>query len=207
MASDAKFWNRLAVKYSKQPINDVPSYERKLEITRQYMNTETQVIEVGCGTGSTALLHAPYVKHILATDLSEKMIEIARNKIEVDQVDNVTFLNSSVEELKVTAPVDMVMAMSLLHLLRDKKSAIQHIYRWLKPGGVFVSTTVCLGEKLWIFKYLGPVGRAIGLLPVLDVFTIDQLKSCLLECGFEIDQQWRPGSGHSVFFVARKPES
>jgi len=49
------------------------------------------VFEFGAGTGSTALLHAPYVKHIYSTDYAKKMIAIAnRNKAE-QGIENVDF--------------------------------------------------------------------------------------------------------------------
>ena len=170
----------LPISIPGSPLATCPSYEHKLDVTRKYMTEDSTVVEIGCGTGSTALLHAPYVKNILATDLSPKMIEIAQSKLTKDQVENVTFKVSSVEELVLEEPVDMVMAMSLLHLVEDKRAVIKHIYDWLKPGGTFVSSTVCMGEKYWIFKYLGPIGNFLGLLPHLDVFTPDDLKSCLI---------------------------
>ena len=116
------------------------------------------------------------------------------------------FPEISVEQLVLEEPVDIVMAMSLLHLVEDKRAVIKHIYDWLKPGGTFVSSTVCLGENYWIFKYLGPIGHFFGLLPHLDIFTPEELKSCLIECGFEIEYAWRPEKGPTVFYVARKPE-
>ena len=70
MAPSAKFWDKIAKKYAKQPVADVPSYEKKLEITRGYLSPETQVLEFGCGTGSTAISHAPFVRHIRAIDHS-----------------------------------------------------------------------------------------------------------------------------------------
>jgi ubiquinone/menaquinone biosynthesis C-methylase UbiE len=39
-----------------------------------------EVLEFGCGTESTAIAHAPYVKHIQALDISSKMIDIAQGK-------------------------------------------------------------------------------------------------------------------------------
>jgi methylase of polypeptide subunit release factors len=59
------------------------------------------VLEFGCGTGSTAIAHAPYVKRILATDVSAKMIEIARANAERAGIENVTFGQAAVEELGV----------------------------------------------------------------------------------------------------------
>lgn len=45
----------------------------------------------------------------------------------------------------------------------------------LKPGGVFVTSTVCLGDTMKFFKLIGPVGRFLGLMPLVKVFTIADL--------------------------------
>ncbi len=82
MTTSSKFWDKIAEKYSKQPIADEASYQKKLEVTRGYLQPEMEVLEFGCGTGSTALIHAPYVKHIRAIDISSKMIAIAKAKAE-----------------------------------------------------------------------------------------------------------------------------
>ena len=74
-----KFWDRIAKRYSKQPIADEAAYQKKLEVTRRYFRPDMEVLEFGCGTGSTAIIQAPYVKHIHAIDISSKMIEIAQH--------------------------------------------------------------------------------------------------------------------------------
>ena len=99
-----------------------------------------RVLELGCGTGSTAIYHAPVVQQIDATDLSANMLAIARQKAADAGVDNITFRQDSVESLTVPdGTYDAVLALSLLHLLRDREAAIAKIARLLKPGGVFVS--------------------------------------------------------------------
>ena len=99
MADTACFWDKIAEKYAKRPVADQSAYERKLATTRRYLRADMEVLEFGCGTGATALHHAPFVKHIRATDISGKMIEIARSKAEAQGVTNVTFEQSDVEAL------------------------------------------------------------------------------------------------------------
>ena len=79
-AKDERFWDRLAEKYASQPIADQATYEQKLAITRKYLTPESEVFEFGCGTGSTALLHAPHVRYILATDVAGNMLDIGRGR-------------------------------------------------------------------------------------------------------------------------------
>ena len=88
MSQSTKFWDNIAERYSKQPIADEATYQKKLQVTREYFQPDMEVLEFGCGTGSTAILHAPYVKHIRAIDFSSKMIEIAQGKAEAQNIEN-----------------------------------------------------------------------------------------------------------------------
>ena len=199
------FWDRTAEGYAKKPVADEAAYQKKLGITRDYFRPDMVVLEFGCGTGSTALAHAPYVKHILASDISAKMIEIARGKAAADKVDNVTFEQATLDELDLPEEsFDAVMGHNILLLLENKEEAIAKVHRLLKPGGVFVSSTVCLGDNLKIFKLIAPVGRFLGIIPLVRVFTAQELCDAIAAAGFAIDHQWQPGKNKGVFIVAKK---
>ena len=49
-----------------------------------------------------------------------------------------------------------------------------------------------------------PLGRKLGLMPMVKVFTVRQLEASLTGAGFDIDYRWRPEKGVAVFLVARK---
>ncbi len=205
-SSSATFWDRIAKRYSRQPIADEAAYQTKLRITQTHLQPETELLEFGCGTGSTAIIHAPYVKHIRAIDISSKMIEIAQAKAAAAHIENITFEQSSIEALKLAEhSLDVVLGLSILHLVEDKEAVIAQIYKMLKPGGVFISSTSCLGESLSWLKFITPIGRLIGLMPMLMFFTHDELQKCLTDSGFVIDYSWQPSEGKAVFIVAKKP--
>ncbi|MCG8545220.1 MAG: class I SAM-dependent methyltransferase [Alphaproteobacteria bacterium] len=210
MRQTARFWDRRAKGYAKRPVADQAAYEKKLQITRDYLRPDMEILEFGCGTGTTAIIHAPYVKHIRAIDISAKMIEIARAKAAAANVENVTFEVSTVEDF--TAPeesFDVILGLNILHLLENKEAVIAKVHRMLKSGGVFVTSTVCLGETMKFFKLIGPIGRFLGLMPLVRVFTKRELEDSLTTGGFAIDHLWRPenrkSSFRSVFIVAKKP--
>ncbi len=164
------------------------------------------MLEFGCGTGTTALIHAPFVKHIRAVDLSAKMLEIAQAKADAAGIRNVTFEKSDIAPFSAPeASYDVVMAHSLLHLLEDKDAAIAKIFRLLKPGGYFVSSTICIGGQMPWLRVLLPIGRCLGLLPLVKFFTPDELAQSLTRAGFRIEHSWQPGKRKGVFIVARKP--
>jgi ubiquinone/menaquinone biosynthesis C-methylase UbiE len=205
MTRDSKFWNKRADKYSQRPVSDEATYRKKLEITREYFRPDMEVLEIGCGTGSTAIAHAPYVRHILATDFSSRMIEIARDRALAAGVDNVSFEARPADENDAPdATVDAVMAHNLLHLLDDRDRAIADVHRMLKPGGVFVTSTACLGDMMFLFRLIIPVGRFLRLFPMVKVFSAAELKESLESAGFEIDYEWQPKKNAAVFIVCRK---
>lgn len=200
-----RFWDRIADRYSRRPIADEASYQKKLQMTRAYLRPDMQVFEFGCGTGSTALVHAPLVDRIVATDISGRMIEIASGKVEEAGIENVEFMQATLDDFSgANESFDVVLGLSILHLLDDRDAAIAKVQGLLKPGGVFISSTPCLGDTMKFFKFIGPLGRWLGLLPLLRVFSTHELSDSLEKGGFRIEQQWSPGKGKAVFMVARK---
>lgn len=205
MSHDSEFWNKRADKYSQRPVADEATYQAKLEKTREYFRPDMDVLELGCGTGSTALAHAPFVRHILATDYSESMIGIARDKARAAGIENVTFAVQSADGLDIPdASLDAVMAHNLLHLLADKERVIADVYRALKPGGVFVTSTACIADLMFLFRLIVPVGRALRLFPFVQVFSAAGLKESFVNAGFEIDHEWQPKRNAALFLVCRK---
>lgn len=213
MNNSVKFWDKIAQSYSQQPIADEAGYQKKLQVTQKYFKPDMEVLEFGCGTGSTAIAHAPYVKHIHAIDFSSEMIEIARSKAEANKIENVTFEKSTIDELSVdSSTLDAVLGLNVLHLLKNKEEVIAKVYKMLKPGGIFVTSTVCLGDTMKWFKIVAPIGVFLGLIPIVVVFTKKELLDSLTDASFTIDYDWEPSKSVSkgmfklkgVFIVAKK---
>lgn len=201
---ESKFWDRIADKYAKSPIADPDVYEEKLRLTQQHLRPDMRVLELGCGTGGTALRHAPLVKHIHGIDVSSRMVELAESKRREADTINVRF---SVDELHGFTPdqtqYDAILAMSILHLVSNRDLALAKIRSLLRPGDILVSSTMCMGDDLKIFKLIAPIGKALGLFPIVRVFTSDALQASIEMAGFEVLHRWKPGPRKATFFIAK----
>jgi len=205
MGDASRFWDRMARRYSRQPVADEAAYQKKIEVTRKYLTPDSEVLELGCGTGSTALVHAPAVKHICATDFSKNMIAIAESKREAAGISNVRFECATIDDVAAADDqFDAVLALSVLHLMDDWRGAVLKAHALLNPGGVFVTSTACLGDSMKWLGYILRLGRFTGLIPHVEVFTTTELEQGLRDAGFGIDYQWQPGRNKAVFIVARK---
>ena len=207
MSINTVFWDWIANRYSKQTVGDDASYRKKLTVSQQYFDTESRVLEFGCGTGSTAIHHAPAVGHIHATDISSKMLAIAEAKAKTAALKNISFEQTSLPELNSpNESWDAILAMSILHLVDNKEAEIERVFELLKPGGVFISSTICIGDGGIGFKLLAPIFKWIPLLPAISVFSQQQLISSIESAGFTTEYNWQPGNDKAVFVVARKPK-
>lgn len=201
----ARFWDRIAERYARKPVPNPEAYARKLTITRDFLSLESEVLELGCGTGSTALAHAHYVRHIQATDFSHEMLEIARLKAVSADIRNVEFCHANAQDALASGKeFDAILALNLLHLLADWRSTIEAAHKRLKAGGVFVSSTPCLLDEHGWLRWIASAGARAGVLPQLSFFTQEELQSAILGAGFTIEQRWQASSKNGLFLVARK---
>ena len=206
MVTQVAFWDKIARKYAAKPVDDVEAYEDTLTRTRAYLDGDDRVLELGCGTGTTAIKLAGDVRHIIATDVSGEMIAIANEKIAAAAVGNIEAVQAGVAETGTQdALFDTVLAFNLLHLLPELPPALGQIRNRLKPGGIFVSKSGCLAEApIWIRLAL-PVMRLIGKAPHVLSFSARQLDAMVVEAGFEIlETKTYPGIAPTRLIIARR---
>lgn len=211
LTKEAAFWTKIARKYAADPIRDMDGYLHTLERTKSYLKPDDQVLEVGCGTGSTALELAPLVGHITGTDLAAGMIEIAEEKRCAAGRDNVTFQVQDVTGDQVNgAGYDVVMAHNLLHLVPDLGVAIARIAGEVKKGGLFISKTPCAPARgrfvYGILRYLAiPLMQVVGKAPAVSFSTEAGLEDVITSAGFEVVEAFTQGGILPVrYVVARK---
>ncbi|MGR3290897.1 MAG: class I SAM-dependent methyltransferase [Paracoccaceae bacterium] len=204
MPRSVGFWNFIAKRYTASPIDNEAAYRHKIDETQSRLRPDMRLLEFGCGSGSTALIHAPHVAHIQAIDYSHKMIAIARHNAGEQGIDNVSFEVSSIEDWPAEdGSYDAILGLSILHLLVDRNAVAAKVHRLLKPGGLFFSSTVLVAETGGVAKYILPVGSALRLLPYVAVINASDLLQTLSGAGFEIEFQWQPQKQAVIFIVAK----
>ena len=209
-ARKARFWDRMAVKYAADPIADRAGYEATLRRVQGLLSADQNVLEIGCGTGTTALRLAPFTRRLMATDVSAGMIAIAREKLAAEPVPQLSFDVADADAAVAgQGEFDVVLAFNLLHLVTDLDRALELAMRALRPGGLLISKTACLSEMNPLIPYLAlPLMRAIGKAPHVLCFDADALRSAIARQGMDIvsvERHGTQGKDIRVFIVARKP--
>jgi SAM-dependent methyltransferase len=202
----SRFWDHQAERYAKQPIPDEEAYERTLERVRAHLRADDRVLELGCGTATTALKLAASAREILATDYSSRMIAIGTEKARAAGVTNVRFRQCTLDDASLAAEsFDVVLAMNLVHLFDDVPRRFARIATLVKPGGLFISKTPCLGDYGFSMRLVIPVMRAVGVAPFVNFVTERSLVRDVRGAGMAVEETGMyPKKTRSFFLVARK---
>lgn len=208
-SDDARFWDRSSRKYARSAIADQAGYDRTLARTRDLLKPTDRVLELGCGTGTTALKLAPAVRTYLATDISPGMIAIAEEKRAAEPVEWPAFRAATADGLAEEGgeAFDAVLGFNYLHLVRDLDATLKAVHDLLGPGGLFVSKTACVGDMNPVFRLLLPVMRALGKAPHVTLLGVEALKARLVAAGFEIvavENHATKGGEARPYIVARR---
>jgi ubiquinone/menaquinone biosynthesis C-methylase UbiE len=203
----AAFWNRIARRYAASPIRRPEAWEATLDRVRAHFAPGDRVLELGCGTGSTALRLAPHVAEYIGTDDATGMVAIARERLEAEPVAGLSFEAARPGDGSLPAgPFDAVLGFNFLHLLPDLPTAVGEAKDLLKPGGLLITKTPCL-SGFW--RALWPVLatlRAFGKAPSFRFLSTARLEAEIVAAGFTIEERGDyPARPPSRFVVARKP--
>jgi SAM-dependent methyltransferase len=190
------------------------------------------VLDLGSGGGIDVLLSARRVGpsgKVYGLDMTDEMLELARENQRKAGVENVEFLKGEIEAIPLPdSSVDVIISNCVINLSTDKGQVLREAFRVLKPGGRFaVSDVVIRGEvpaavrrsmELWVGCVAGALTEqqyreklseagfeAIGIEPT-RVYEFEDAKSFLGGTGLDVESLAREVEGRvmGAFVRARK---
>ncbi len=181
MNDNKKFWDRVAKNYSKFMRKNEDTYKKLDDILSRYVDEEDEVLELGCGTAQMSFLIADKVKILVATDFSEKMIGICRQK---NTSKNLAFQVEDASALSFEdGSFDVIVVANMLHIVPDIDRVISEIKRVLKEDGVVFAPTFVYDKKgfnfsVWFLEKLG--------FKTYSKFTSEEYRQYFIDRGFEL---------------------
>jgi ubiquinone/menaquinone biosynthesis C-methylase UbiE len=132
-------YDRMAERYLESKDAQDPVTVAALEEMSRLLPPGAAVLDLGCGPGvPVARWLSEHGYAVTGVDISARQLELARQ-----QVPGATFVKSDMSALDFSpGTFDAVVSFySIIHVPRGEQPALLgRVYRWLKPGGVFLAT-------------------------------------------------------------------
>ena len=165
--AEERYWSRFASSYDID--GEYVVGRRILQLIEEALANEKSpgnAIELGCGTGYFTKTIARNASHIVATDLSKEMLEVARSRLR--ELKNITIQKADCAKIAFPAErFDSVFLINLLHVIDHPSQCLRESYRVLRNEGSvivvdFTGHRLSFSKKMKLgFRYL----RTWGLPP------------------------------------------
>lgn len=133
------------------------------------------VLDVGCGTGNFSIKLAEKGCKVVGIDISEEMLEIARQKV-IDTGYDIEFYNMDVYKLGFEAgSFDAAFSMAAFEFIERPKDALNEMMRVVKNSGqVFIGTIS--GDSKWGQLYMSEPLRSNSVFQYACFKTLEDLR-------------------------------
>jgi len=211
MNKSQKFWDKQAKKYDYNERQFEPVYKEIISKTKEHLNTNDNVLDFGCATGTKTLELARATKQIQGIDISNEMIKEATKKTKDLKITNASFIHGTIfTNVFNEESFDEIISYGVIHLLDDSKNIIRRIHELLKPDGLFISSTACLKDKMALKNKLEFSAylfiKKLGIFPLhINMFRTSDVEKLIVSQGFDLVKAEKIFHGITIsFIVARK---
>ncbi|MCG3221783.1 MAG: class I SAM-dependent methyltransferase, partial [Candidatus Heimdallarchaeota archaeon] len=205
MNKSEKFWDRTAKEYETKEIKWEKIFNKAVENTKKYLSSNDVLLDYACGAGVITAQIASCVKETHAIDISSKLLDVAKRMANERKIENISFVKTTIfDERYQKESFDVITAFNILHLLEDSKEIIQRINELLKPGGLFISETPCLGEKKSLLGTFLSLLSKLRIVPYLNRLKFSELEDLLAERKFQIIETEDLQQKQTNYFIVAK---
>jgi ubiquinone/menaquinone biosynthesis C-methylase UbiE len=124
---------------------DFRDYFGRKAVEKLSISEGAQVLDVCCGTGSSAIPAAELVGSsgfVVGIDLAERLLALAREKARQCALENIAFRAAHMLELDYEPEsFDVVLCVFGIFFAPDMPAAVRQLWRLVRPGGKFAVTT------------------------------------------------------------------
>jgi len=183
----------------------------KQRIVDELIGPGTRILEIGCGTGTLAVMAAKKGAYVTGFDVSAGMLDVAREKVRTEGLDSVVELKetgvSGMEHFE-EGSFDLVASTLVFSELSpdEQRYALKHARRALKPGG-----KIAIADEVKPRSLKNRLLHSLVRLPMLIVTfmltqtttrAVEGLEEMVKAAGFKIENIERSSFDSFLYLVA-----
>jgi ubiquinone/menaquinone biosynthesis C-methylase UbiE len=191
-SQEEKYWSKIATTFEADQ-EWIAGKSLIQAVTEKILQEDDlgEVIEFGCGTGKFTRPLAQNARHIIATDFSDEMIQIAKKQLEGLQ--NITVEKANCKNTSFQPEgFDTVFMANLIHVIEYPEEALQESWRVLRNDGTLLITCSTsydmrtFAKIKTVIKFISKWGRPPRYFR--GNYSPDELGSLVESAGFKIEE-------------------
>jgi len=206
-----EYWSRFANNFNEEQTYVVGGAIQQAILERlSSENGLGELIEFGCGAGFYTKVLAENASHVMATDLSDEMLAVARTQLKDWQ--NVIVEKADCEKTDLPdGKFGSVFMANLVHVIENPSIVLQESYRILQDGGLLIIVDYTGYGMKWFemmkmgIRYLrkwGKWGRPPGYFR--SKLSPDELCSMVELAGFKVEEVQLMGDKMKALYLKAK---
>jgi len=184
------------------------------DIVENYITASDEVLEIGCGTGTMAVLCAEKGASVVGFDTSHQMLTIARKKVsEHNLTDKIQLREMAAIEMDKSfgdETFDRIVSTLVFSEFYpdEQKYVLREAYRILSPGGLIIIADEVRSNSPW--KRILHLSVRVPLMVITYILTqastkaLKGIEDALTDTGFEMIHEKRNLLDSFGLYVARK---
>ncbi|HEY97901.1 MAG TPA: methyltransferase domain-containing protein [Dehalococcoidia bacterium] len=200
-----KYWSKFADNFNEEQTYIVGEAVQQVILERLSGESDLgELVELGCGAGFYTKVLAENANHVMATDLSDEMLAVARTQLKECQ--NVIIEKTDCEKTAFPdGKFDSVFMANLVHIIENPSIVLHESYRILKDGGlIFIIDYTGYGMKRFEMMKMG-IRFIVKWGKPLSYFrsrlSPDELRSLVEGVGFKVEEVELMGDKAKALFL------
>lgn len=184
MNKSTRFWDRVADS-SGEGLG--ATSQKTVALSLPFLQKSDIVLDFGCGPGNLSNAIANQVQQVDGIDISSGMIATAQARAAKLNLQNVHFAQLDLFDQRLKSSYyDAILAFNVLHYLDDLIAIANRARCLVKPGGLFISATACMGEGMHPLRPLMFIMTKFGIVPKMHFYKLKRLQGGISASGFQL---------------------
>ena len=133
------------------------------------------------------------------------MIYSAKNRAVEQNINNIKFIRTNISDKSFQGfSFDIITAFNMLQYVTERQQLYSAIYQNLKPQGLFISSTACLGERKSMIRFMLTGMSILKIGPDIGFYKASELEHEIQTSGFTIIEAADIAKLPERFIIARK---
>lgn len=182
-------------------INDF-TYKNILSRITKYIPSKGYILDIGSATGTLSFLFASKGLGVDGVELSKNAVEYANLNKDSFGLDNINFINTSIEKFKTNKRYAMITCFEVLEHLRDDKSNLAKIKGWMDSNSILAISVPSSNAPLYKMGLLRTFDKDVGH---LRRYSMLEIKNLLSQAGLKILKAYKTeGIIRNILFTNKK---